>query len=100
MTLRQLEIFAVVARRLNLRATGEELRIAQPSVSYQLRLLENELGTKLHIRSGRGVALTPAGTLLLRDSQEVLSRIKNLKLTLNNRLYESVPASLTVGGTH
>src|SRR6185295_17875598 len=53
---------------------AEELNVAQPSVSQQIRKLENELGTPLFHRMKRHVALTEAGTLFLPRALAAFSR--------------------------
>jgi DNA-binding transcriptional LysR family regulator len=100
MTLRQLEIFVVVATRLNLRAAGEVLRIAQPTISLRLRLLEQELGTKLYTKTGRGIQVTPPGELLLREAKDILLQIDNVKVSLRKKFTESNQSSLTIGGSY
>lgn len=100
MTLRQLRIFALLANRLNLRVAAEELGIAEPSVSEQLKLLEEELGTRLHLKIGRGIALTPPGRLVLREITVALSRIDNLKAKLSGAAARTARMTLTVGGSY
>ena len=100
MTLRQLEIFVVVATRLSLRAAGEELHISQSSISQHLRQLQKELGKKLHRRAGNGIGLTSEGTLLLSEAKKIFFRIANVKLRLHDKFAESIPAALTVGGSY
>ena len=63
--LRELRYFAVVARRGNFGRAAQELGISQPTLSHQIRKLEDELGTQLLVRHARGVTLTPSGTSLL-----------------------------------
>ena len=61
MNTQQLESFIQVAENLNFARAAEVLNITQSAVSRQIHSLEEELGTKLFIRSTRTVALTPAG---------------------------------------
>ena len=76
--LRQLEIFSVVGSQLNLTAAAEHLRIAQPAISVQLRLLEQQFGTKLYNPTGRGIELTAAGAVLLKEAKRILCRIADV----------------------
>src|SRR6187402_7281 len=62
--LRKLRYFVAVADRLHFGRAADELHIAQPALSRQIRALEHDLGTPLLIRDSHGVALTDAGPLL------------------------------------
>ncbi len=82
MDVRQLEMFRAVAEEGTFTRAAERLHVSQSAVSRQLQLLEEELGTLLLHRTGRGAKLTGAGEILLttanridRDIQEVVSQI-------------------------
>jgi LysR family nitrogen assimilation transcriptional regulator len=70
--LRELRYFHSVARTGNFSRAARELNIGQPNVSYQVQKLENELGTRLLIRHGRGVTLTQAGSCLMERLDVIL----------------------------
>lgn len=57
-------VFEAAARHLNFTRAAEELAMTQAAVSYQIRMIEDRLGTPLFVRSGRRVALSPAGQRL------------------------------------
>jgi len=63
--LRELRYFQSVARTGNFSRAARELNIGQPNVTHQVQKLEQELGTQLLIRHGRGVTLTQAGSCLM-----------------------------------
>ncbi len=73
MQLHQLAYFIGVARHLHFTRAADELHVAQPSVSQQIRKLERELGVPLFHRMRRGVALTPAGEALLPWARRILA---------------------------
>ncbi len=79
MTLHQLKIWTIIARRLSITKAAEELHIRQPSVTQQIKLLEKEYGVKLYNVNGRGVELTPAGRLSLKYAKKILSHVDNLE---------------------
>src|SRR4051794_24021513 len=85
MNLIQLRYFTAVADRKKLTRTAESLRISQPALTRQMRLLEEELGTPLFLRHHRGVQLTEAG-VLLRDRTEVILRlVEEVQTELSDR---------------
>lgn len=57
-------VFEAAARHLNFTRAAEELAMTQAAVSYQIRMIEDRLGTSLFVRSGRRVSLSPAGQRL------------------------------------
>ncbi|MBK6012855.1 LysR family transcriptional regulator [Streptomyces sp. MBT53] len=71
--LRKLRYFAAVADRLHFGRAAEELHIAQPVLSRQIRALEQDLGASLFTRDRHGVALTDAGRQLLVDAGPLLA---------------------------
>ena len=71
--LRKLRYFAAVADKLHFGRAAEELHIAQPVLSRQIRALEHDLGAELLIRDSHGVALTDAGRQLLTDAGPLLA---------------------------
>ncbi len=75
MELRQLEAFAAVATELHFGRAAEKLFIGQPTLSDLIRRLERELGTALFTRTTRRVALTEAGSELLRYSKSILDDV-------------------------
>jgi DNA-binding transcriptional LysR family regulator len=71
--LRKVRYFVAVADTLHFGRAAEELHIAQPVLSRQIRALEQDLGTALFTRDSHGVALTAAGTQLLTDAAPLLA---------------------------
>ena len=73
MELRHLRYFVAVAEALSFTKAAEKLRLAQPSLTRQVRNLEDEIGVRLLDRSNNRVALTEEGHRFLFDSKKVLS---------------------------
>ena len=73
MELRHLRYFVAVAERLSFSRAAVQLSLAQPSLSSQIRDLEDELGFRLLDRDHNRVALTDAGAVFLSESQQVLA---------------------------
>lgn len=76
MHLRHLTAFVAVAESLNFSRAAEELHVAQPAVSQQIRALETELGVTLFDRIGKRVSLTDAGRALLPYARQILSMVE------------------------
>ena len=71
--LRKLRYFVAVAEKLHFGRAAEQLYIAQPVLSRQIRALEQDLGAPLLTRDSHGVALTDAGKQLLSDAGPLLA---------------------------
>ncbi|WP_168793315.1 LysR family transcriptional regulator [Paraburkholderia aromaticivorans] len=71
-TFRQLKALHTIAKLGSVSRAAEELRLTQPAVSLQVRLLEEAAGAPLLQRVGRGVQLTAAGEILARYALEIL----------------------------
>lgn len=65
--------FVAVADALSFTKGAQNLRLAQPSLTRQIKNLEDELGVSLLIRGGRRIGLTPEGRQFLSDAKRVLA---------------------------
>ena len=72
MDLKQLNYFLTVVNEQQITAAAKKLHMAQPPLSQQMKLLEEELGTQLFKRGPHRIALTDAGRLLARRAQQLL----------------------------
>jgi DNA-binding transcriptional LysR family regulator len=102
MELHQLRYFVAVAEVRHFTKAARDLRIAQPSVSRAIRVLEEELGTPLFHRMKGNVALTSAGEVLLPWARRVLadvdgaaSEVRELADLRRGRLAVGATPSLT-----
>ncbi|MHA6491766.1 choline sulfate utilization transcriptional regulator [Pseudomonas borbori] len=75
LSLDSLRVFESAARQLSFTAAAAELGSTQPAISQQIKRLEQQLTTRLFDRVYRGIALTEAGTLLLRYVQDGLQSL-------------------------
>ena len=70
--IRQLLYFTTIAEEGSISAAAKKLHLSQPPLSYQMKLLEEELHLPLIKRSARGIALTEAGRVLYKRAQGIL----------------------------
>ena len=73
MELRVMRYFLAVAREENITKAAEKLHLTQPTLSRQLKELEEELGTDLFVRGKRRTTLTEAGILFKTRAEEIMS---------------------------
>ena len=75
-TLRQLKVFAAVARHLSFARAAEELHLTQPAVSGQIRKLEEHAGVALFEQVGKKTHLTAAGADLLGIVRSIIEQFE------------------------
>ena len=98
MELHQLRYFVAVAEARHFTKAARGLRIAQPSVSRGIRVLEEELGTTLFHRMKGNVALTSAGEVLLPWARRVIADVDGAALEVRE-LGDLRRGRLAVGAT-
>lgn len=76
MDLRVLQYFLAVAQEENISAAAQSLHLTQPTLSRQLKELEEELGKQLLIRGNRRITLTEEGMLLRKRAEEILDLVR------------------------
>lgn len=96
MELRVLNYFVAVAQEKNISNASERLHVSQPTISRQLKDLEDELGTKLFDRGNREITLTKDGEYFLHQARQILTLTNK---TVNN-LHQGhdISGSLFIGG--
>ena len=77
--------FWTVARTGSIAAASKELRLASPTISNQIRKLEDSLGEELLRRSGRKLVLTDMGRIAMRYAEEIFALGQEFTSTMKER---------------
>ena len=99
MTTKQINYCIELAHTLNFSRAAENQFVSQPTFSYQIRLLEEEVGFAIFERSGKGAALTPAGaqfTGFLAGMREDLKRAIEQGQNFSARYRDSISIGMSV----
>ena len=99
MTTKQIDYCIELAHTLNFSRAAENLFVSQPTFSYQIRLLEEEIGFAIFERSGKGAALTPAGAqfvTFLTGMREDLKRAIEQGQNFSAKYRDSISVGLMV----
>lgn len=78
-TIRQLQVFASVAKHLSYTRAAEELHLTQPAVSMQIKQLEKSIGLKLFEQIGKKIYLTEAGSVVLEHALSITSKLQSIE---------------------
>ncbi len=84
MELSQLRTIIHVAELGSLSKAADRLHIAQPALSRQVRMLEEELGVRLFERHGRGMVISEAGQEVLRHAYRITAEIQEIRASLSD----------------
>lgn len=76
MELRVLQYFLTLTREQSISKAAQVLHLTQPTLSRQLKDMEEELGKQLFIRSNRKITLTEEGTILRKRAEEIITLVK------------------------
>ncbi len=99
MTTKQIDYCIEVAHTLNFSRAADNMFVSQPTFSYQIRLLEEEIGFTIFERNGKGAALTPAGAQFvtyLTSMREDLKRAIEQGQNFSAKYKDSISISLMV----
>lgn len=99
MTTKQIDYCIELARTLNFSRAAENQFVSQPTFSYQIRLLEDEIGFSIFERSGKGASLTPAGAQFvsfLSGMREDLKRAIEQGQNFSAKYKDTITVSLMV----
>lgn len=84
-TLRQLKVFAAIARHLSFTRAAEELHLTQPTVSMQIKQLSETVGMPLFEQIGKRIHLTGTGKVLHATCREIFNSIERFEMDVANR---------------
>ena len=99
MTTKQIDYCIELARTLNFSRAADNLFVSQPTFSYQIRQLEEEVGFPIFERSGKGASLTPAGSqfvTFLSGMREDLKRAVEQGQNFSAKYRDTISVSLMV----
>ena len=99
MTTKQIDYCIELSRTLNFSRAADNMFVSQPTLTYQIKLLEDEVGFAIFERSGKGAALTPAGAQFvsfLTGMREDLKRAVEQGQNYSARYRDSISISLMV----
>ena len=96
MELRVLQYFLAVTREQSISGAAEALHLSQPTLSRQLKEMEEELGKQLIIRGNRRITLTDEGIILRKRAEEIMELVRKTEneITLSN---DYIAGDITVG---
>lgn len=97
MELRVLRYFLAVAREGNITAAANFLHLTQPTLSRQIKDLEEELGLQLLIRKSHRVTLTSEGMLLRKRAEEIISMVDKTKSEFSS-MEGTISGDIYIGG--
>ncbi len=99
MTTKQIDYCIELARTLNFSRAAENSFVSQPTFSYQVKLLEEEVGFRIFERNGKGAALTPAGqqfVTYLSGMREDMKRAIEQGQNFSARYTDNITVSMMV----
>lgn len=79
MSFSEYHLLSILAEEMNMRKAAERLFVSQPALSQRLQNIEKDWGTKLFIRTQKGLTLTPSGELVVRYANETLEKEEKVR---------------------
>jgi LysR family transcriptional regulator, benzoate and cis,cis-muconate-responsive activator of ben and cat genes len=96
MTIPQLKNFLVLAEVLNFRKASEDTYIAQPALSRQIRMLEEEVGAELFDRTKKQIKLTPSGEYFAKEVVKILNQL-NQSIQKAESIHKGTAGEMRIG---
>lgn len=75
----EFRILVILSEEMNMRKAAERLYVSQPALSQRLQSIEKSWGTKIFLRSQRGLTVTPAGEQVIQFAKEIVDREEEVK---------------------
>jgi DNA-binding transcriptional LysR family regulator len=94
-----LKVFVCVLELESFSRAAEQLYVTQPTVSQQIRNLENDMGTKLLDRTSKYVKATEAGQIVYNKAKQILQTYEEVKVDIG-RLHNVVSGALRIGASY
>ena len=98
MDIKQLHYFCTIVQEGQITRAAKKLHMAQPPLSQQLKLLEQELGVKLFDRNGRTLDLTESGKVLYKRAKRILSQVSETMVEVKET-DEGIKGVLSIGAS-
>ncbi len=99
MNLKQLEYVVAAIEAKSITAAAKKLHIAQPPLSRQISLLEEELGAKLLKRSAKGIEATQAGKIMYQKAHEIFNNINEM-IEMIDETNEGIRGEIKIGSIY
>lgn len=96
MNMTQIKYFLTVASYLNFTNAANALYISQPALSKQIRIMEEELGCILFIRTSRSVQMTPSAQILKTELEKIYNQY-NVAVAKAQSAYQGISGELNIG---
>ena len=99
MTTKQIDYFIELARTESFSRGAENMFVSQPTFSYQIKLLEEEVGFEIFVRNGKGATLTPAGqqfVTYLSNMREEMKKAIEQAQNFSSKYQDNITISLMV----
>jgi len=96
MEFRQLEYFAAICEEMHFTRAAEKLGMSQPTLSHQIKMLEDELAVPLFDRIGKKIAITEAGKILLNECKVIFSSLEKVQVQIME-LQKVARGTLSIG---
>ena len=97
MEIQVLKNFLIVAREGNITNAANHIHISQPSLSRQIKNLEQELGQKLFTRNSHSISLTPEGIILRKRAEDVIAMMDKIEDEFY-KMGNSISGDIHIGG--